>query len=85
MKGPSLIKIKKDLAKAIKDKDPNIKSPKITKVGLIDLMPEGAADRIKDIAGFTADSSTEFAGDINNYDKMIKRMAIDWFKQQRRK
>lgn len=82
MKMQSLLKIKKGVIEEIKKRDPEAK-PKLTKVGLIDLMPQKSANKIKDIAGFTADMSTEFAGDANNYDKMIKRMAIDWFKQQR--
>lgn len=88
MKGPSLIKIKNDLAKAIKDKDPNIKSPKITKVGLFDLMPEDAQDDLRmDLyeQGPMSSPQSPFFGTKNAYQKEIKRLAIEWFKQQRRK
>jgi len=83
MKAPSLIKIKKGVMDEIKKRDPKAK-PKLTKVGLVDLMPQRDADRIKDLADFTAEMSTEFSGDGNYYDKLIKRMAIDWFKKQRK-
>ena len=82
-KVPSLLKIKEGVTKEIKKRDPKAK-PKLTKVGLIDLMPERDASKIKDIAGFTADRTTEFAGDPNYYNKIIKRMAIEWFKRQRK-
>lgn len=81
MKAPSLIKIKKNVIDEIKKRDPKAK-PKLTKVGLIDLMPQKDANRIKDRADFTAEMTTEFSGDANYYDKLIKRMAIDWFKKQ---
>ena len=82
MKAPSLIKIKKNVIDEIKKRDPKA-TPKLTKVGLIDLMPKKNAAKIKDIAGFTTDSATEFAGDANLYDKIIKRMAIEWFRKRR--
>lgn len=82
-KVPSLVKIKQGVMAEIKKRDPKAK-PKLTKVGLIDLMPERAADRVRDHAEFTDSISSEFSGDPNYYDKLIKRMAIDWFKQQRK-
>jgi len=82
MKAPSLIKIKKNVIDEIKKRDPKAK-PKLTKVGLIDLMPQKDANRIKDRADWTAEMSTEFSGDANYYDKLVKRIAIDWFKKQR--
>jgi hypothetical protein len=82
MKAPSLIKIKKNVIDEIKKRDPKA-TPKLTKVGLIDLMPQKDAAKIKNIAGFTADNATEFAGDPDLYEKIIKRMAIKWFRAQR--
>lgn len=80
-KAPSLLKLKKGVMAEIKKRDPKA-TPKLTKVGLIDLMPQKDANRIKDRADFTAEMTTEFSGDANYYDKLVKRMAIDWFKQQ---
>jgi len=85
MKGVTLLKIKKDVTKEIKERDPEKKAPKLTKAGLIDLIPNKNRERIIDTAKML-DSGPGMLGadyDENSYKKWIKRLAIDYFKKNR--
>ena len=77
-KVPSLLKIKEGVTKEIKKRDPKAK-PKLTKVGLIDLMPQKDARRIRQ----DSEGIFEKYGASKFYNRLVKRMAIDWFKKQR--
>lgn len=81
----SLLTIKKDVESEIKSKNPKAK-PKLTKVGLFDLMPEDAQDDLRmDLheLGPMSSPQSPFFGTKNAYKKEIKRLAIEWFKSQR--
>ena len=85
MKGVTLLKVKKDVTKEIKKRDPDNKAPKLTKVALIDLIPNKNRERIIDTAKML-DSGPGMLGadyDENSYKKWIKRLAIDYFRKQR--
>jgi hypothetical protein len=83
-KGISLMKVKKDVLSEIKKKEPSSK-PKLTKVGLIDLLPDNVAENIKDNAKYGDALGGMLGGDDdpNSYRKAIKRAAIKYFKMMR--
>jgi len=87
MRGVTLLKVKKDVTKAVKDRDPENKSPKLSKVGLIDLIPNKDRGRIIDLAKDLDSDSGMLGGDYdeNSYKKMIKRLSIEYFKRKRSK
>lgn len=81
----SLVQLKNDVVSEIKSKDPKA-NPKLTKVGLFDLMPESAQDDLKmDLheLGPMSSPQSPFFGTQNAYKKAIKRLAIQWFKSKR--
>jgi len=83
-KGVSLMKVKKDVLSEIKKKEPSSK-PKLTKVGLIDLLPDDVAENITDNAKYGEALGGMLGGDDdpNSYQKAIKRAAIKYFKMMR--
>jgi len=82
----SLATFKRDVTSAIKEKDSNAK-PKLTKVGLIDLLPENIAENIRDNEKYGDALGGMLGGDYdpNSYEKAVKRAAIRYFKKMRGK
>lgn len=83
----SLATLKRDVTSAIKEKDSSAK-PKLTKVGLIDLMPEDAQDDLRmelHEEGPMSSPSSPYFGTKNAYQKAVKRAAIKYFKMMRGK
>jgi len=82
----SLATFKRDVTSAIKEKDSDAK-PKLTKVGLIDLLPDNVAENIKDNEKYGDALSGMLGGnyDPNSYQKAVKRAAIKYFKMMRGK
>jgi len=86
-KVPSLLKIKEGVTKEIKKRDPKAK-PKLTKVGLFDLMSKDDQDDLRlelfENEGPMGSPRSPNYGYKNAYKKAIKRLAIEWFKRQRK-
>ncbi len=81
----SLVQLKADVVSEIKSRDPKA-NPKLTKVGLFDLMPEADQDDLRmdlNELGPMSSPQSPFFGTKNAYKKEVKRLAIQWFKSKR--